>query len=245
MTVELPFCQLTGRIMKRYTLSDARERFREFARNPDMELPVHRDREFGLKTLRRRVISMVLVLFSIFLGLLAFLHWACSTRYNIVQNRIDGRIEDTRLIYAVFYDVKSFMSDNSLKTELAPHDFQWRYLKEGDAHRGGLVLSLKKGNPFSLPEGALVIALPRSLIESGGPWYFKARPRNEAVRDCACFITILHELIHHVTGSHEEALAMEKKLMSKPPEKLLQDTAVSINDWEKARTIINEFVREI
>lgn len=227
----------------RYSLKEAQQRLRQFAENPDMELPIHRDREFGLRIFRKRFRSMILLLCIFSLILVTIFMSATQIRYAIVIHRIGGRITDTSLLQSIFKDVMDFLKGQNTRISETFDQFRWFYLRDEEGYRGALVIRVRGKNPFGLAAGTNVIALAPQLIDSRSTWYFRTGKRAMQVRNAALFLTILHELVHHSTSSHEEALEKEKILLANPPP--LTNCEVTPEDWKKSREVIDEFIRRI
>ena len=182
-----------------------------------MELPIHRDREFGLRLFRNKCRYMMLLLFALCCILTFIFASAIRVRYAIVYNRIGPPIENTAPVYAVFNEVKHFLRLRDMEVKESPEQLHWFCLKQEESFRGGLMIAMKKKNPFGLREGAVIIALSPQMVDSKSTWYYQVRERREEVMSCTLFLAILHELVHHITGSHDEALSLEEDLLKSPP----------------------------
>lgn len=83
------------------------------------------------------------------------------------------------------------------------------------------------------------------MLDEKSTWYYKSGRNAPKTRDCVLFLAILHEVIHHKTSSHEEALKVEERLLANPPPGFTCGPGLTPEDWQRASGVINEFIRGI
>lgn len=200
--------------------------------------------DHGLLQSRLRRLVWLLVIFS--LVLLAVLICAVRLRYGIVHDRIGDRMDPDGVASKILGDVCGYLRSTQWNPAgLTSADFTLCYLVESQSFRGAQVVTLQRELPLAARKGARVIAIARPLVESGSLWYWRAGGRRVPVRNCTLFVTILHEVVHHTTKSHEEALCAERHLLAHPPRAPLCGERVTPEDWSCAMKIIREYIREL
>jgi hypothetical protein len=217
------------------------ERLAAFARGEPVPAPGG-DEQFGLRIMRRYFwrLFAAMLFFICFLVVLSVS--AGYIRYGIVLARIDGEIPDPSMYRPVADAVREYLESQG-KGALVPGRMFWHYLKDEESFRGGITLRIRGSNFLGRKEGQVVLALARPLFQPSGYWFAACADRRARVQTCALLFAVLHEVVHHSTGSHEEGIAQEDRLLAAPPGRIGEVDGLTPEDFRQARRVIDHYIR--